>query len=71
MLILTYSVPVDAIEEELSWLFSMAVVPHHTRYYDWAKEMDREKFYVIVAPEAALAIKLRRNIDTQKPYNSR
>lgn len=73
MISLIYTVENGKKTEEMAWLSSMKVYPSVRLYYDWSKHPPESctQFCVIVAPDAALAIKLRHPVQFQENYFQR
>lgn len=68
MLTLVYTVEVDQVDDEKDFLRLQKVTPTINIEYDWEKQRQIARFGMIVGAEAALVIKLRRNLDIQHKY---
>jgi hypothetical protein len=71
MITIVYSVEPDRAEDEKEWLRLQKVTASFEVDYDWVKNKPVAKFAMIVNPDAALAIKLRHNLDMQFKYRPR
>lgn len=71
MIKLVYTVPVADKDSEISWLAEQKVYPGVAQYWDWSTNTPHIKIGAIVSPEAAMAIKLRHNLDIQITYKQR
>lgn len=71
MISLIYIVDPKDVDDEKEFLRDMKVYPACENYFDWIKGKNYVKFGVIVSPEAALSIKLRHVILSQKEYVQR
>ena len=71
MITLIYNVaPENAIKEK-QWLYDMKIYPAISDYYDWISNTKVVRFGVIVAPDAAIPIKLRHPLQFQTTYKQR
>lgn len=68
MLTLVYTVEVDQVDDEKSFLRMQKITPTVSIEYDWVKQREIARFGMIVGAEAALVVKLRRNLDIQHKY---
>jgi hypothetical protein len=71
MITLVYFTPVAERDSELDWLREQKIFPACEPYWDWDTGVQMFKFGAIVSPEAALAIKLRHQLQFQKDYKQR
>lgn len=71
MITLIYEIEPSEIAQEVSWLYDMKVVPNYRKLYDWVNGREYMQVCVIVGPDAALAIKLRRPTKIQQEYRQR
>ena len=59
--------PTDA-DAEKAWLHTMQVYPAIQDYYDWIQDKMYVRIGLIVAPDTALAVKLRHPLQFQGEY---
>jgi hypothetical protein len=71
MITIVYSVEPERAEDEMEWLRLQKVTASFEMDYDWVKDKPVVRFVMIVNPDAALAIKLRHNLDMQFQYKPR
>jgi len=71
MITIIYAVAPEERAAEVEWLKEQKIFPAITDGYDWKQNKPVVKFGVIVAPDAALAIKLRHKLDLQRDYKQR
>jgi hypothetical protein len=71
MIKITYLVKPEEAAAELEWLREQKVYPSSQPTFDWVTLAPMVQFGMIVSQEAALTIKLRRQIDGQSDYNQR
>ena len=62
--------PKDANAEKV-WLHTMQVYPAIQDYYDWKQDKMYIRIGIIVAPDTALAVKLRHPLQFQAEYRQR
>ncbi len=68
MITIIYQIAPEQKDSEIAWLKEQKIFPAVTNYYDWRENKAAIKIGVIVAPDAALAIKLRHKLDLQVSY---
>jgi len=68
MITIAYTVAPENVEDEKDWLRLQKVIPTIEQDWDWVKNKPIIRFGMIVGPDAALAIKLRHNLDLQTKY---
>lgn len=71
MITLIYTVSQEEKGSELEWLRNQKIFPSCQEVFDWKKGITVVRFGVIVNPEAALSIKLRRRLEMQADYKQR
>jgi hypothetical protein len=71
MITIIYTVKPEERTAEVEWLKEQKIFPAITDWYDWKQNKPMIRFGVIVAPDAALAIKLRHKLDLQADYKQR
>ena len=71
MITLIYTVAPEAAKAEKEWLNEMKIYPAIADYYDWITNTKSVRFGCIVAPDAAVPIKLRHPLQFQQNYKQR
>jgi hypothetical protein len=71
MITIIYQINPEDQVKELEWLREQKIFPAVSSYHDWIANKPTIKIGVIVAPQAALAIKLRHKLDIQVNYKQR
>jgi hypothetical protein len=71
MITLIYTIKLEDKDTELEWLKDQKIFPACSDAYDWTTGTNCIKIGVIVAPAAALVIKLRHKLDLQTDYKQR
>ncbi len=71
MITLIYTVEPSSAKAEKEWLNRMQIYPAVSEYFDWVQNKQLTRFGVIVAPDAALPIKLRHPLQFQHTYKQR
>jgi hypothetical protein len=71
MIKIIYKITPEERETELEWLRDQKIFPSCQNSIDWITGKDIVHIGVIVSPDAALAIKLRHNLDSQTEYRQR